>query len=259
MAARCAGFVAGTARVGRRFVRDALIMCLLASAVACYVAPYTSLYDLYIRVWDDAVGDLRYYYAVRVAVLVSFVLAAVVAAVLEEPEARASLVHSRLCRRLLKHRAFAFASGWLLAPFVLALVAALVVWLWMGVYNSAVEYAWGAGWVSSNHEGRTYAQLMLQRAALYAGVASLVPMTLLGLPLSRSSALWRAAGLSYDEAVSLHRALGHLMMGLLSFHAIGYMTAWASVSAELLLRELTDWLHCGECASALRSCPTPPP
>ena len=108
MAARCAGFAA---RKGRRFVRNALVTCLLALAVACYVAPYTSLYDRYISVWDHAAGDLRYYYAIWVAVLVSFVLAAVVAAVLEESEARTSVVHSRLCRPLLKHRAFAFGSA----------------------------------------------------------------------------------------------------------------------------------------------------
>lgn len=242
----------------RRLVRNALVTCLLVLAVFCYVVPNTALYDRYIRVWDDAAGDLRYYYAVRVTLLVSFVLAAVVAAVLEEPEARTSAVHSQWCRPLLKHRAFAFASGWLLAPFVLAVVAALFVWLWDGVYSSAVDYAWGTSWVSSKHHGRTYPQQMLHSASLYAGVASLVPMTLLGLPLSRSSALWRAAGLSYEEAVSLHRALCHLMMGLLSFHAVGYMIAWVSVSVELLLEELTDWFRCGKCASALRSDPTPP-
>ena len=69
-------------------------------------------------------------------------------------------------------------------------------------------------------------------------------MSMLGVPLSRSSALWRAAGLSFEEAVALHRALGHLMMGLLTFHAIGYMVAWLSESSEVLLDELTDWLRC---------------
>ena len=49
---------------------------------------------------------------------------------------------------------------------------------------------------------------------------SLAPLCLLGLPLGRSSALWRATGLSYEEAVALHRALGHLVMALLSLHAV---------------------------------------
>ena len=44
-------------------------------------------------------------------------------------------------------------------------------------------------------------------------------MTILGLPLSRSSAMWRRAGLSYEQAISLHRALGHLMMTLLAVHS----------------------------------------
>ena len=74
-ATRFAELATVTAKVGRKLLRNALVTWLLTQAVACYVAPYTPLYDRYIRVWDNAAGDLRYYYAVWVTVLVSFVLA----------------------------------------------------------------------------------------------------------------------------------------------------------------------------------------
>ena len=53
---------------------------------------------------------------------------------------------------------------------------------------------------------------MLEDSAFYAAFAGLLPMTLIGVPLSRTSSLWRALGRSYEEAIAFHRALGHLMM-----------------------------------------------
>jgi len=58
----------------------------------------------------------------------------------------------------------------------------------------------------------SYWMIMLEWSAFYAGMAGLLPMTLIGVPLSRTSALWRALGRSYEEAIAFHRALGHLMM-----------------------------------------------
>ena len=52
---------------------------------------------------------------------------------------------------------------------------------------------------------------------------------------------------SPQDVIALHRACGHLTMGLLSFHGVGYMVAWASTSLEHLLEELTDWLRAGWC------------
>ncbi|EOD26554.1 hypothetical protein EMIHUDRAFT_353960, partial [Emiliania huxleyi CCMP1516] len=51
----------------------------------------------------------------------------------------------------------------------------------------------------------------LRKVSLYAGVGALVPMAYLGLPLSRSSSLWRAAGRTYEESIGFHRAIGHGM------------------------------------------------
>ena len=58
---------------------------------------------------------------------------------------------------------------------------------------------------------------MLEWSAFYAGMAGLLPMALIGVPLSRTSALWRALGRSYEEAIAFHRALGHLMMAACAF------------------------------------------
>ena len=38
----------------------------------------------------------------------------------------------------------------------------------------------------------------------------------------------RVAGLSYEEAIALHRGLGHLAMALLTLHALGYLVAWSA-------------------------------
>jgi hypothetical protein len=59
--------------------------------------------------------------------------------------------------------------------------------------------------------------IMLEESAFYAAFAGLLPMTLIGVPLSRTSSLWRALGRSYEEAIAFHRALGHLMMAACAF------------------------------------------
>lgn len=73
--------------------------------------------------------------------------------------------------------------------------------------------------------------------SMRAGNAALLPLALLGVPLSKSSALWRAFGQPFEEAVALHRLLGHAAMGLLSFHALGYLVVWTLESS--LLEEIT--------------------
>ena len=66
----------------------------------------------------------------------------------------------------------------------------------------------------------------------------MIPISLLGVPLSRSSALWRMAGLSYEEAIHVHRWLGVLTMLLTSFHTLGYLVLWLHTSFESLIEEL---------------------
>ena len=81
--------------------------------------------------------------------------------------------------------------------------------------------------------------------AFYAGRAALVPISVIAIPLSRFSALWRSVGLPHEMTVAYHRWCGHLLMGLLTFHAVGYFVGWGSISAGHLLERLTDWLHDG--------------
>ena len=71
------------------------------------------------------------------------------------------------------------------------------------------------------------------------GTVSMVPISLLGVPLSRSSALWRMAGLSYEEAIHVHRWLGVLTMLLTTFHTLGYLVMWLHASIEDLTQAPT--------------------
>jgi len=54
----------------------------------------------------------------------------------------------------------------------------------------------------------------------------MLPISLLGVPLARSSAMWRLAGLSYEEAVTYHRWLGAIAVVLTTLHTIGYLVVW---------------------------------
>ena len=62
--------------------------------------------------------------------------------------------------------------------------------------------------------------------AFFAGKVAMLPICLLGVPLARSSALWRLAGLSYEEAVTYHRWLGAIAVVLTTLHTIGYLVVW---------------------------------
>lgn len=82
----------------------------------------------------------------------------------------------------------------------------------------------GAKWVQA-----------LSEASRQAGAVSMLPIALLGVPLAKSSAMWRLAGLSYEEAVSVHRWLGVLAMVLTSFHTLGYVIVWMQPAVEFTL------------------------
>ena len=104
--------------------------------------------------------------------------------------------------------------------------------------------------------------IMLEDSAFYAAFAGLLPMALIGVPLSRTSSLWRALtlpltltltltltptltptftltltrralGRSYEEAIAFHRALGHLMMAACASMSGTSRLLSASVSAGL--------------------------
>lgn len=83
----------------------------------------------------------------------------------------------------------------------------------------------GAKWVQA-----------LSGAARQAGLVAMIPICLLGVPLARSSALWRLAGLSYEEAVNFHRWLGILAVLLTSFHTLGYIVVWMQPAVEFMGR-----------------------
>ena len=87
--------------------------------------------------------------------------------------------------------------------FLVACIGSLVIWLGIGTYGSASAYRFGVSWDAAKHRRRSFWQQLLRRSALYAGVGALLPMSLLGVPLSRSSALWRMAGLSFEEDIAL--------------------------------------------------------
>ena len=215
--------MAATDRTGH-LLRRMVVIGLLAFAMACFLMPYTPLYALTIAVWNKERGDSAWYFAVWVALDTSVVLAAVVSAgdvtPVVSPSARTVKQQSRyrsafaLAQRMLRcfrtKHAPNFESRWLLVPFALAVVLSMYAMLEMGVHQQAERYDWGRDFVPSEHHGRQFWQQWMQKSALYAGVASLVPLSLLGLPLGRSAAMWRVAGLAYEEAIALHRALGHV-------------------------------------------------
>ena len=60
----------------------------------------------------------------------------------------------------------------------------------------------------------------------------MIPICLLGVPLARSSAMWRLVGLSYEEAVNFHRWLGILAVLLTTFHTLGYIVVWTQPAVE---------------------------
>ena len=64
---------------------------------------------------------------------------------------------------------------------------------------------------------------VLDDLAFYAGKVSMIPISLLGVPLARSSAMWRLAGLSYEEAITYHRWLGASAVVLTTLHTLGYV------------------------------------
>ena len=92
-----------------------------------------------------------------------------------------------------------------------------------------LQHGMGAKWTEA-----------LSTASRQAGSVSMIPISLLGVPLSRSSALWRMVGLSYEEAVSFHRMLGVLALLLVTFHALGYFVLWIH-GGELLDNLFSSW------------------
>ena len=83
--------------------------------------------------------------------------------------------------------------------------------------------------------GQTKWVQALSGAARQAGLVAMIPISLLGVPLARSSALWRLVGLSYEEAVNFHRWLGILAVLLTSFHTLGYIIVWTQPLFEFTL------------------------
>ena len=74
------------------------------------------------------------------------------------------------------------------------------------------------------------------------GKVSMIPISLLGVPLSRSSGLWRMAGLAYEECVAFHRWLGILTVALVTLHGLGYIVLWLSEGPHQLVHELfSEW------------------
>ena len=199
----------------------------------------------FVRMWTNA-GEAKNVLHFGLWVYVSFALAIAAAAfsaaeLLDRSQPAAAPIGTRF-RRI----------RWLLsqrkAAFVLALVLSYSGAISVGkTLDRGSKESWGVGWQVDDHRGRTFVIDMSMWAVFYAAFGGLLPMTLIGLPLSRTSALWRAMGRSYEEAISFHRALGHVMMAMFTLHGVGYMTIWLARGWDFFLDEMSDWLHCGRC------------
>ena len=175
----CATLVRGAALL--------LMRCLPFLAIFCYVLPYSSLYSTF-RAWNEARGDLAAYYAIWTVLTSALALTAILAAALERPAdgpARRPTARRHWCSRLWSccrlPRSLRFESGWLLAPFALAVLGSSIVWLAIGTVLEGMRYAWGDSWVPAEHgrhgrPGYVFWRYLLRRSSLYAGVASLVPI-----------------------------------------------------------------------------------
>lgn len=239
-----------------RLLRAFAVVCIASACLPYYAEARFSVFDSYeisgtnnpfIRLWNHAPGEARHALHFGLWVYVSYALAfagvALSAAELfdKEQPAAAAAGGQRL-QRLRWH--LNHSKGSLALTFVLLYSLAIVVGQscdWLGR-----RYHWGVGW-DVEKQGMTFALKVLNDTVYYAGVGGLLPMTLIGIPLSRTSALWRAVGRSYEEAIAFHRTLGHLMMALYTYHGVGYMLYWLLRGIDVLVEEMSDWLDCGQC------------
>ena len=254
----------GLSRLGNRrlllgrLLRAFAVLCLAIACLPYYAEARFSVATTsyatagvnnpFIRLWNDAEGEWRSALHFGLWVVVSFAFAfagiALSAAELldrEQPAAAAdSPARFRRLRWHLNH-----SKGSLALVFVLLYSVAIAVG--HSTDRLGGRFHWGAApyWNAEKH-GR-FIGYVLSCSAFYAGYGGLLPMTLIGIPLSRTSALWRAMGRSYEEAIAFHRALGHVMMALYTYHGVGYMVYWLIRGIDVFVEEMTDWLDCGKC------------
>lgn len=205
----------------------------------------------FIRLWNDAKGEARTVLHYSLWIYASFALAFAAigfaaAELIHSEQVPPTRVGSRF-RRLRWHLSRSKAS----VALVLVLVYSCAIWIGKTLDRGSI-WKWGVDWEygpnpMAHHHGRPFWQNIIQASVFYAGFGGLLPMTLIGLPLSRTSALWRAMGRSYEEAIGFHRALGHVMMALFTYHSIGYMVVFLVRGWETFLEEMGDWLDCGRC------------
>lgn len=126
------------------------------------------------------------------------------------------------------------------------IMCALVACFFVPVTSRLVAANYGS-WNPAENRGREWWVDGLMWAGFFAGVAAMAPLSVLGLPLSRTSALWRAVGVSFEESIALHRWCAFAMLSLLSFHGVAYFVAWAAVSFQTLHHEAVNGFDCGSC------------
>ena len=218
----------------------------LASAFAPYYAEarfsvltsYTAagVNNVLIRLWNDAPREQRNPLHFALWVYISCAVA-VAAAMLAAAELLAREQREQLAPAFTVGRTALNATGrrsswtrrflWHVGNSKLSLALTLVIFGTFGiVVGKTIDRVgnqghWGVDWDATQHRGRAFWQQTLERSSFYAGFAGLLPMSLLGIPLGRTSAMWRAAGRSYEEAIAFHRALGHLMMLMYTWHGVG--------------------------------------
>ena len=199
-----------------RLLRAFAVLCLAIACLPYYAEARFSVATTsyatagvnnpFIRLWNDAEGEWRSALHFGLWVVVSFAFAfagiALSAAELldrEQPAAAAdSPARFRRLRWHLNH-----SKGSLALVFVLLYSVAIAVG--HSTDRLGGRFHWGAApyWNAEKH-GRFIGMCLC--SAFYAGYGGLLPMTLIGIPLSRTSALWRAMGRSYEEAIAFHRA-----------------------------------------------------
>jgi len=236
-----------------RMLRAFAVVCLASACLPYYAEARFSVFDSseiagtnnpFVRLWNHAPAKHALHFGLWVYITFAFASAGVALAAAELLDRRQSgaAAGGQSLRRLRWH--LNNSKGSLALAFVLLYSSAIVVTKscdWLGR-----RYHWGAGWDVQEH-GYTFALKIFDDSVFYAAYGGLVPMTLLGIPLGRTSAMWRAAGRSYEDAIAFHRALGHFMMAMYTYHGVGYMVYWMIRGIEIFAREMSDWFHCGKC------------
>ncbi len=112
---------------------------------------------------------------------------------------------------------------------MLLVVACICTWHVLGVSSELRKRngddgpkGQAVGWKVWNGQSHAFGpHRVLKSHALWFGLDAMIPLSLIGIPACRVSALFRAIGAPYEAAIAYHRWLGHLLVLLISLHGAG--------------------------------------